>query len=59
MCMELAVQDDICQDGEILYALRLTVIYSDTFPIARGCHCNRLDLYLLWKQFVRAVTRVV
>ena len=25
--------------------VRVTVAYSDTFPVARGCHCNRLDLY--------------
>ena len=23
----------------------MTVAYSDTFPVAGGCHCNRLDLY--------------
>ena len=27
------------------YALRVTVAYSDTFPVAGGCHCNRLALY--------------
>ena len=29
----------------MLYALTVTVVYSDTFPVARGCHCNRLALY--------------
>ena len=31
--------------SELVYALTVTVAYSDTFPIAGGCHCNRLDLY--------------
>ena len=30
----------------ILYALRVTVAYSVTFPVAKGCHCNRLLLYV-------------
>ena len=25
----------------------MTVAYSDTFAVARGCHCNRLALYLI------------
>ena len=25
--------------------VRVTVAYSDTFPVARGCHCNQLGLY--------------
>ena len=36
----------------ILYALRVTVVYSDTFPVAGGCHCNRLDLYQVTNQVV-------
>ena len=26
--------------------VRVTVAYSDTFPVAGGCHCKRLALYL-------------
>ena len=26
------------------YALTVTVAYSETFPVAGGCHCNQLDL---------------
>ena len=33
-------------DGDTIYALRVTVVYSDTFLVARGCHCNGLLLYL-------------
>ena len=25
--------------------VRVTVGYSDIFPMSQGCHCNRLDLY--------------
>ena len=27
---------------------RVTVCYSDTFPMSRGSHCNRLGLYMHW-----------
>ena len=28
----------------------MTVAYSDTFPVAGGCHCNRLDLYNIFQE---------
>ena len=31
--------------GENEQLVRVTVAYSDTFPVAGGCHCNRLGLY--------------
>ena len=27
----------------------MTVAYSDTFPVAGGCHCNRLSLYNIFR----------
>ena len=32
--------------GGILYSLRVTIGYSDTFPLSRQCHCKRGSLYL-------------
>ena len=29
-------------------SIRVTVAYSDTFPVSGGCHCNRLTLYYLF-----------
>ena len=31
--------------SKIGQSVRVTVAYSDTFPVSRGCHCNQLNLY--------------
>ena len=31
--------------SKIGQSVKVTVAYSDTFPVSRGCHCNQLNLY--------------
>ena len=42
LCFDSKFKDSEIGEGK---SVRVTVAYSDTFPVAGGCHSNRLGLY--------------